>query len=190
MSEADARPVWLLDVDGVVNAAAVRPKDAVWPQWRTGWATAIGSSWPITWAPPVVEAINRVHDSGLAEIRWLTTWQEEANGSLAQLLGLPELAVVPRPAEPEGRRGPHGFLGVRAGASGSWWKLAAARRLLDPEPHRPLVWTDDDLVWEDDAREWADRRPGPTLLVAPATDVGLTADHLAAIEEFCADAGP
>ena len=44
-----------------------------------------------------------------------------------------------------------------------------------------------DLVWEDGARAWAEQRPAPTLLVAPATEVGLTSEHLAAIEEFCTE---
>lgn len=183
----DDKPVWLLDVDGVINASTAMPDTDVWPQWRTGWAAAVGSSWPITWAPPVVDAINRLFLAGRADIRWLTTWLDEANDSLGRLVGLPELPVVPRFNKAGAGGGPHGFLGVRAGATDRWWKLAAARRLLDPQPHRPLVWTDDDLVWEADARVWAEQRQGPTLLVAPATDVGLTAEHLTAIDEFCAD---
>lgn len=181
-----ARPLWLLDVDGVLNAATAAPAESVWPQWRTGWATALSSTWPITWAPAVVAAISRAHTSGAADIRWLTTWQDAANASLAPLLGLPLLPVARRVGELEAGPGPHGYLGGRARARDRWWKLGVARDLLDPQPYRPLVWTDDDLVWERDANEWAARRPGPTLLIAPATDTGLTAEDLAVIEEFCA----
>ncbi len=182
--DADDRAVWLLDVDGVLNAAAMGPGSQQWPHWRTGYAMADGSSWPITWAPPVVEAITRVHDSGRAEIVWLTTWLEDANTSLGHLLGLPRFPVLPYP-DGDATHGPQGFPGVRAGTPTPWWKLRAARRLLDPQPRRPLVWTDDDLAHEDGARNWARQRLGPALLVAPATDVGLTADDLHAIEEFC-----
>ena len=189
MSEVGRAPIWLLDVDGVLNAAAPRGDRSAWPCWRTGRAGAIGSSWLITWAPGVIEAINRLHGERAADIRWLTTWQDEANGELSRLLGLPGFAVVPRPSGSGARAGAHGFLGVRAGVAGAWWKLAAARALLDSDPQRPLIWTDDDLVWEEEARAWANGRPGATLLVAPATDVGLTGEHLAAIEEFCAEVG-
>jgi hypothetical protein len=181
----DSRPVWLLDVDGVINATAMAPAVGVWPRWLRGRARASGTSWPITWAPPVVDAIRRVHDADAADIRWLTTWLDDANESLGPMLGLPELPVVPRPHGHE--EGAYGFVGVRAGAAGRWWKLEAARRLMDPQPWRPLVWTDDDLGGEPDAVAWAEARPGPTLLVAPPTEIGLTVELLAAVEHFCTD---
>jgi hypothetical protein len=176
----DERPVWLLDVDGVVNAVTARPDETVWPTWRTGWATAVGGIWPITWAPAVVEAIVRVHAAGVADIWWLSTWREAAVTSLSPLVGLPEMPVAGQPG-----RISHGFVGSPAPTGTRWWKLAVARRLLDPYPHRPLVWTDDDLVHQADAREWAEQRPSPTMLIAPATDTGLTAEYLEAIEDFC-----
>jgi hypothetical protein len=181
----DRRTVWLLDVDGVLNATRRGRDESVWPTWRTGRARASGISWSITWAPPVVQAIRRIHAAGRTDIRWLTTWLEEANDSLGRLLGLPVLPVLDEPDGAGAPRGPHGFLGVRGEPTG-WWKLEAARRLLDPQPDRPLVWTDDDLAREDGARAWAERRSGPTLLIAPDTDTGLAPDHVAAIEEFCA----
>jgi len=182
----DPRTVWLLDVDGVLNATRRGRDTSVWPTWRTGRARASGVTWPITWAPPVTQAIRRVHAAGRTDIRWLTTWLEEANYSLGPLLGLPALPVLDEPEDAHAARAPHGFLGSRAGASTDWWKLTAARRLLDPQPARPLVWTDDDLAWEDGARAWVESRSGPTLLIAPDTDTGLAPEHIAAIEEFCA----
>ena len=185
----DHRPVWLLDVDGVLNAVTAEPDRSVWSQWRTGRATARRSSWVITWAPGVVDRIDRLHRAGVVTVCWLTTWEDAANRSLGPLLGLPTLTVAGRAAEVGDDAGPHGFLGLRAAARDRWWKLAAARRFLDPQPHRALVWTDDDLVWEPDAREWAERRPSPTLLIAPATGVGLTPKHLDVIERFCSRGG-
>lgn len=178
--------MWLLDVDGVLNATKTGRDASVWPAWRTGRARAAGITWPITWAPPVMQAIRRVHAAGRTDIWWLTTWLDEANGSLARLLGLPPLPVVPRPARSPADRVPHGFLGVQAGVPGGWWKLDAARQLLDPYPDRPLVWTDDELAWQGGARAWAQQRRAPTLLVAPDTDTGLAPDDVAAIEAFCA----
>lgn len=191
MTTADRpeRPIWLLDVDGVLNAATATPDESAWPVWRTGEAIAAGGEWPITWAEPVADAITRIHGTGLVDILWLTTWEDAANESLGPLLGLPELPVASR-VRPEGSgEGAHGFVGTRAGARRPWWKFDVAERILDPEPLRPLIWTDDDLSWEPDARAWAEQRPSPTLLIAPATDVGLTAEHLAAIEEFCREHG-
>jgi hypothetical protein len=104
----------------------------------------------------------------------------DAVTSLSPLLGLPELPVAR-----EAGRVSHGFVTGAAPAGTRWWKLAVARRLLDPQPHRALVWTDDDLVWHADARDWAERRPSPTMLIAPATSTGLTAEYLEVIEDFC-----
>lgn len=187
--ERDERPIWLLDVDGVLNAATSTPDATAWPTWRTGKAKAAGSKWPITWAPPVVKAVRRIHATGTVDIRWLTTWEDAANDSLAPLLGLPELPVASRVRGGDSGRSPRGFTQTREGARSGWWKFDVAQRILDPAPYRPLIWTDDDLSWEPDARAWAEQRPSPTLLVAPATDVGLTAEHLEAIEEFCRDYG-
>lgn len=191
MSTADRaeRPIWLLDVDGVLNAATRTPDAAAWPTWRTGRATAAGGQWHITWAPPVVETIRRIHRAGVVDVLWLTTWEEAANESLGPLLGLPELPVASRLRPGGSGRAAHGFVATRAGAGNRWWKLDVAQQILDGEPLRPLIWTDDDLSWEPGARAWAEQRPSPTLLIAPATDVGLTAEHLAAIEAFCRDYG-
>jgi hypothetical protein len=183
-SDADGPPVWLLDVDGVLNAVTASPDPTVWPEWRQGRATALSSSWPITWAPELVAWITRLGADGLADVRWLTTWEEAANASLAPLLGLPALPLAGRAGDLPGA-GPHGYVSGRVGARDRWWKLDVARRLLDPLPYRPVIWTDDDLVWEPEAREWAERRPAPTLLIAPATDTGLTPEHLRVVEEFC-----
>jgi hypothetical protein len=61
-------PLLLLDVDGVLNALADDGghQDA-WPQWRSGYATADGSRWPITWAPAVVERLRGWHEDGRVE---------------------------------------------------------------------------------------------------------------------------
>lgn len=182
-------PVWLLDVDGVINAVTAAPDETVWPRWRRGWATALSSSWPITWAPDVVERITRLRSRGVVDVRWLTTWEESANASLGPLVGLPDLPLAGRAGDLPGR-GPHGYLGGRGGGRDHWWKLGVARRLLDPLPYRAVVWTDDDLVWEPDARDWAEQRSAPTLLIAPATETGLTPEHLRVVEQFCARWGP
>lgn len=167
------RPVWLLDIDGVVNACTKKPDRNVWPadQWIRGHAEANGHRWPILFARPVAAFLREVHESGRAEIRWHTTWQHEA-AHVAELLDLPEFPVQDAPEF--------------TARTGEWWKLPAALRVVEDE-HRPLVWTDDDAgdPWDlprgDRARLAA---AAPTLIVAPSHTTGLTPKHLRQIDEF------
>lgn len=164
-------PVWLLDVDGVLNAVTSDPDPDVWPDWRVGAATAEGVRWPITFSPTVMATVARLHRSGAVEVRWLTTWAGEANGELRELLGLPELAVAGAPAAAE-----------------AWWKLPLAMAVATEG--RPLIWTDDDLRYSAAALEWLETLPA-ALGIAPRPSVGLTAEQLGRIEEFLrANGGP
>ena len=169
------RPVWLLDIDGVVNALAAGPVDGSWPaaEWvqHVVRADIPGSGrmvLPVFVAQPVLEFIAQVHRSGAADIVWHSTWREAAATGLAPVLGLPRLPISDAPEWT--RRTPD-----------VWWKLPAAQRVL--EAGRRLVWTDDDiamvpqqvaaLIARDDA-----------LLISPQPQAGLTADDLAAIATF------
>ncbi len=180
-------PLWLLDVDGVLNAATSSPDRSVWDDWQRGEAVAAGRVWPIWFSPTVCRRIGHLHEEGSVDVRWLTTWEDDANAGLRELLGLPRLPVAGRAREVHaGNPGPHGFVGrTPPRPAPGWWKLTVARRVADPDPMRPLVWTDDDLRYEQEALAWAEDRPGPRLLVAPQTHVGLTPPQLDAIEEFC-----
>lgn len=161
MSEA-LPPVWLLDVDGVLNAVTDDPDPALWPDWRRGSAVAEGRRWPITWSPTVASTVARLHESGAVEVRWLTTWAYDANDGLRELLGLPGLAVAGAP-----------------GGSAAWWKLPCARAVA--AEGRSLIWTDDDLAYSPEAVEWVRSMPG-CLAIAPDPRAGLTPGDLARIE--------
>jgi hypothetical protein len=90
------------------------------------------------------------------ECVWCTGWEERADEHLPALLGLP-------------RGWPH----VRfpdAPALDAHWKLAGIDAFAGPS--RPLAWVDD--AHDASCRAWAAARPGPTLLVATAPEVGLT----------------
>ncbi|MBF9129495.1 hypothetical protein I0C86_11020 [Plantactinospora sp. S1510] len=91
-------PVWLLDIDGVLNAVTKTPDPNVWPldQWSRGEASDGETEWPILFARPVADFIRQVHEEGRAEIRWHTTWQQEA-GAVGKLLDLPTFPVQPSP---------------------------------------------------------------------------------------------
>jgi len=104
-----------------------------------------------------------------AELRWLTTWAEEAN-RVGALIGLPALDVAAHP--PPG-----------ATASGPW-KWEALRQVVELEG-RPFVWVDDDAIGPD-ADAWAAQSPGQALLIRPRGNRGLSPAELDEIEEFIA----
>jgi len=180
-------PVWLLDIDGVINACTNKPDRTVWPadDWRTDRVNASGHHFPITWSRQVVDFIRNAHDSGLVEIRWHTTWQHEAQ-AVADLTGLPKFDVAHAPE----------FLAYNQIAPASeaeriregrprppWWKLPAAERVMRDEA-RPLIWTDDDITWSTQAGL---RAHAPVLLVSPDERTGLTKRQLRKISDFIAD---
>lgn len=178
-------PLWFLDVDGVVNAVTRYPDRGVWPDFQRIEARASGTLWPIWFSPTVIEFLARTHLAGRAELRWLTTWEHEANLDLREKLGLADLGVpalkVAGVADPCACRGEGDSPGqVRHGLQG-WWKRCAVEAVLADDP-RPFIWTDDDLRIERHAREWARSQGG--LPLAPFPTLGLAPHDLQAITEF------
>lgn len=164
---AATEPIWLLDVDGVLNAVTADVPD--------GYKQTRSDRWGIVYHPAVIERIAELHRGGVVEVRWLTTWCERAAEILAPDLSLPYFkvegadlhAVTP---EPNG-----------------WWKSAAAQRVSEAEPHRALIWTDDDL---EDAEangevDWLRDRTAGTLALSCNWRTGLTSANLDRIEKFC-----
>ena len=157
------RPVWLLDVDGVLNAA--RPGWGAAP--RSGTAFSDGLLFRVRWAPRLVTRIRRLHDSGLLEICWCSTWCSDAD-QIERLLGLPRL----------GRAWQHPIGAAAAPAA----KLAAARAVLDRG--RRLIWTDDDAIPASGPLRDELTATGRALLIAPFPNRGLQPAQLDAIEAF------
>jgi hypothetical protein len=169
-------PVWLLDIDGVVNALARGTVRGSFPPdvWRRFLVRAdipdLGPMLlPILVAQPVLDFVRDVHDSGAAAVIWHSTWRESAVTDLAPLLGLP---AIPITVAPEWTRRPAG-----------WWKLPAARRVA--ASGRPLVWTDDDIAYYADDLGDLEGRPD-TLLISPDPVTGLVQDDLDRIAAFLA----
>lgn len=166
------KATWLLDLDGVVNACPRNPNPppGIYP--ASDWVSVeIGNShrekpWPILAARTVVDFINRIDDEELASVLWHTTWQEEAN-KVADAIGLHRFEVLDAPE----------YEGWTKGARG-WWKLPAARRMLD-ESQGHLVWTDDDAAPPDlpngERKGWRD---AGALIVAPNPYQGLAIPNL------------
>ena len=178
-SDADP-PVWLLDIDGVVNALARRVPTTPWAE--DDWVQRVIRAevpdrglmtLPILAARPVLDFVIRVHALGAAEIRWHSTWRTAAVTDLAPALGLPPIPISIAPEW--------------AVDAPMWWKIPAARRVA--ESGRRLLWTDDQLpIFREDPLSQAelaalDRWDG-ALLLASDPETGLGPDELAAIADF------
>jgi HAD domain in Swiss Army Knife RNA repair proteins len=158
-------PVWLLDVDGVINVT--RPGWGAPP--RKGYALSMGVSWPVRWAPRLIDRIRALHAAGRVEIRWCSTWCPDAD-QLERLFGLPALGRT--------------FTGVvPTGAEGDAAKLAAAQDVVREEG-RSLVWTDDTAVPAAGPLHDELVSGGKVLLLAPPPRRGLQPADLDAIEGF------
>jgi len=162
-------PVWLLDVDGVINVA--RPAWHAQPRHQHAWSPADQVSYPMRWAPELIDRLRSLHADGKVELRWCTTWCLDAD-VLEELWELPRLDRA-LDADPMPR-----------GADCWPLKLAAAQEVL--AEGRRLIWTDDDAL----------PKPGPTrdeltagglaLLLAPKPNRGLRPEDLDRIESFAA----
>jgi hypothetical protein len=169
------RPLWLLDIDGVVNALARGAVPSAWPEHE--WVQRLviteipgrgAMTLPILVARPVLEFIADVHRSGSAEIRWHSTWRTAAITSFAPAVGLP--TTITMSVAPEWNERP----------VAQWWKLGAAERAV--ATGRRLVWTDDDLrIYQHETDHLA--RAG-NLVLGPFGDTGLTPDDLEQIAGF------
>lgn len=118
--------VWLLDVDGVLNASR-----AGWSaQPYSGWAYANSGMWRMRWSPQLMGRIRQAHRTGAVEILWATTWVGHT-AQLEQLFKLPAL--------------------LSAGAPGMDFEDKRNAALDVLESGRRLIWTDDEsipLTWE------------------------------------------
>lgn len=166
---ADPRPVWLLDVDGVLNAT--RPGWGEAPD--QGEAFVNGACYSLRWAPALTRRIGALVVSGAVEVRWATTWVDHIM-QVERLLRLPRIDTA--------------FRGVTTDEDEAVErKLQAALDVVETE-RRPLIWTDDDAI--PDSGEVLNRLLDggvPVLLLSPSTGHGLQPDDLDAIDDFLAE---
>lgn len=156
-------PIWLLDVDGVINTS--RPGWSAAPQ--SGKAYAGGVGYRLRWAPALLDRIRRLHGSGAVEVRWCTTWCAYAD-QLERLWRLPPLMRA--------------FTEDINGTTAVMAKIAAARRVLADGGR--LIWTDDDVVPLSGELHGELTADGRALLIRPKASVGLQPEHLDQIEAF------
>jgi hypothetical protein len=166
-------PVWLLDVDGVLNAS--RPGWGAAPERRFVWSQTDQTSYPLRWSPQLIDRIRALHTEGRAEVRWCTTWCPDAD-ELERLWDLPELQRA-LTADPMPR------------AEACWpLKLAAARAVL--ADGRRLIWTDDEALPKPGPERDELTVGGLALLIAPRPHRGLRPEDLDRIEAFAAISRP
>lgn len=180
-------PVLLLDVDGVVNALSKKIPQGIWPNgsWITGTAQDTEKrEFPMLIARQVVEFINELHSSGVAEVRWHTTWQWAAR-NVAELAGFGTFEVTEAPEFDNYRT--FQKQAILAGRP-TWWKLPAAERVVQVEK-RDLIWVDDDLPYEYMRKAQFDPLLGgeqQVLMIDPFPMTGLVAYEMEKIRKFAA----
>lgn len=160
-------PVWLLDVDGVINVG--RPGWGAAP--RGGEVYSGGLALRMRWAPGLITRVRALHRGGRVEIVWCSTWCHDAD-QVEQLFGL----------QPLGRA----WFDERAGSAVAAAKLAAARGVL--ARGRRLIWTDDSETPTSGPVYEELTAHGRALLIAPLPNRGLQPEHMDAIEAFVAAA--
>lgn len=170
---SDGPPVWLLDIDGVINADenadAWHSADWIDRRVRFGHGRV-----RVFAARPVLDFIRHVHANGLADIRYHTTWQHDAH-HLGAVFGLPRLPVQ------DAAEYAHG------GRLTTWWKLPVVWRLI-AAGHR-VVWTDDDIEASlMDAQKLRLEDAG-ALIVSPDPTTGLRQTDLDKIATYLDDVG-
>lgn len=158
------RPVWFLDVDGVLSPYGEFGSGYEFLYPRRGQAT--GGYVPYRRA--VVGRISEMSRSGLVDVHWLSTWESEEL-DVWQRGGLGPFTEGDRDAE-----GPF-----------SWWKANTVLAYLAANPGRRVVWTDDDID-VNPHRGTRIREAGGSRLLALCPDraAGLTDHDLDEIESF------
>ncbi|MFF8678259.1 hypothetical protein ACF07F_10205 [Streptomyces sp. NPDC015237] len=166
MTSAPVRPLLFLDVDGPLIPFGSSPGRAQ----ASVAAPAEGHPLLGRLDPGIGQRLTALG----CDLVWATTWGEDANASVAPLIGLPRLPVVPWPAD-----------GAVAVPRGVHWKTPC---LVEWAGRRPFIWVDDEIGDMD--RLWvAAQHPGPSLLhhVAPAR--GLTDADFSALAGWLDSSG-
>jgi hypothetical protein len=170
------KPLWFVDVDGVINALVDYVAKHHLNHY-SDWETIDVNGYPIVFSPTLIDSINRL--SGYIDIVFLSTWAESAVTDLAPALGLNIKSFL----RPDGSNSSFEYQGNDAAKR--WWKLNGILKHINND-HRPFIWTDDDMhndiqraIFGRAAFEGVDN-----LLIAPNSKIGLTNQHIEMITTF------
>ncbi len=191
---APARPVWFLDVDGVLNSWDA-PSPRRFPGYRTLDVQTPHGAFPVVHHPGIVDALVALTD--VVDVVWLTSWGAAAADGLAPAIGLPEFPVAGE--EHYARSGTltdlsalycDGPLDERAAVRRPgvvWWKWAAVRDWMRAHPDTPaVVWTDDELYRASKDTFRAVFPDVAFLGITTQKTPGLTLANLSAVAAFLA----
>jgi hypothetical protein len=146
LDSADARPLLLVDVDGVLN-----PWFA--PRCPDGFRE-------YSFFPGERVLLSEGHGALLRELAssfelvWATAWEHKANRLICPVIALPELPVIEFPL------------------TGPDYRFRKLPAVIDSVGDRPCAWVDDEH--QPDHYHWARERGVPTLLVDIDPAEGLT----------------
>jgi hypothetical protein len=162
LPQSGHKPLLLVDVDGVISLFGFSSGGTPKGRWMN-----------VDGILHLISATAGEHLHALArsfDLAWCTGWEDKANEHLVPALALPgPLPVVALTAHDEPPQ------------PAAHWKLAAVQ---EHAARRPVAWIDDSF--NDACREWASARPEPTLLVDADPPVGLTVEHVTALERWAA----
>lgn len=148
LSAPAARPLLLVDVDGVISLFGFQPDRR--PEGSFHWIDGV---------PHFISAMAGEHLLALGEcfeLVWASGWEEKANEYLPGVLGLPGALPFLTFERSPGRANAH-------------WKLSAIDAYAKLAP---LAWVDD--AFNEACHRWASARQAPTLLVETEPALGLT----------------
>lgn len=162
-TDVPARPLLLVDVDGVI--ALFDLQRAQEPPPAGAWHLIEGFAYYLAHEPAgLLQQAATTFD-----LVWCTGWEDRANDYLPRLAGYPGPLPVIRFARNPGRANAH-------------WKLDEIDAFAGD---RAVAWIDDALDHRCEA--WAKARTAggaPTLLLRTEPHRGMQAEHLAALEAF------
>ena len=182
MSTTD-KPVLFLDVDGVLNSFGKSPWDLTVA--HNVFYAPHGMAYKIRTSTLIGKALMELD----IEIRWLTTWRDDAPTHIAELAGLPrDLDVAFTHEQYDELLNNEDPFALDWG-SGTPWKLRTVLSFIREEQGRPFIWADDAAVPKD-AKALATEVDfegfdiPPHLLIRPDGDIGLTPEHIQEMREF------
>lgn len=171
-SNMNTLPLIALDVDGVVSPISGHshfPEPALlfWDVEDFCQAQSPGS-FGLYSAKPVLEFLREIHEEGRANIKWHTSWRENAPKILGPDLNLPDWPVFEDN-------------GAWKNSSG-WWKLDPISALV--KSGEKVIWVDDDIndaVVSGEISTSLIESPG-LHIISPDVHVGLTKADLESID--------
>ena len=160
-----SKPIWLLDVDGVLNADSKKPPSHMPYNWLVfDQKDSNGKTFPMLIAQEVVDFIDEMSD--IVDIVWCSTWQADAN-LIGKRIGLKGFTWIDRNRPMLKKSHLH-------------WKRATFEALQ--KTGGKIIWTDDDIrrFYFYPLKISFDN----SLIVTPYLYEGLAPKHLDLIRSF------